>query len=192
MGFLKTLGKIGRIAAPIAASFIPGVGPLAAMAIGGGLGAADKKLSGGSWKDALISGGIGAGTGYLGAKIPGIGPSDGVVKNAVSGTANKALGQGGVKGALGSIAKKTGASILQNGLGGNTPPALSQVAMTAQPRPGQMPSQSAPYNPVFGPTFGPDQNNPNLANAINQGKMDAMNGGGMGMIPLQRRFGRMQ
>ena len=35
MGFWSSLGKIGKIAAPIAASFIPGVGPIAGKLLGG-------------------------------------------------------------------------------------------------------------------------------------------------------------
>jgi hypothetical protein len=55
-GFLKKLGKGILKVAPVAASFIPGVGPLAAGAIGGVSGALSKKLEGGSWGDALSKG----------------------------------------------------------------------------------------------------------------------------------------
>jgi hypothetical protein len=71
MGFWSKLGKIALKAAPIAAAFIPGVGPLASMAIGGATAAASKKAGGGSWKDALLAGGTGAAEGYG----RGIGPS---------------------------------------------------------------------------------------------------------------------
>lgn len=37
MGFFKTLGKIAKAAAPVAASFIPGVGPIAGAAVGAAL-----------------------------------------------------------------------------------------------------------------------------------------------------------
>ena len=40
MGFWGTLGKIGKAAAPIAASFIPGVGPVASKALSAGIGMA--------------------------------------------------------------------------------------------------------------------------------------------------------
>jgi len=55
-GFLKKLGKGILKVAPVAASFIPGIGPLAAGAIGGVSGALSKKLEGGSWGDALSKG----------------------------------------------------------------------------------------------------------------------------------------
>lgn len=86
MGFWGTLGKYALKAAPIAAAFIPGVGPLASMAIGGLSSAADTKLSGGSWKNALLSGGIGAGMGYAGGKVKGIGPSGKVAQGATQPT----------------------------------------------------------------------------------------------------------
>lgn len=57
--FFKKLKKIFKVAAPIAASFIPGVGPLGAAAIG----AAGGALGGGGLKGALlggISGGLGS------------------------------------------------------------------------------------------------------------------------------------
>jgi len=71
MGFWGKLGKIALKAAPIAAAFIPGVGPLASMAIAGGAGAASKKLEGGSWKQALGAGAMGAGTSALGSALSG-------------------------------------------------------------------------------------------------------------------------
>jgi hypothetical protein len=58
---------------------------------------------------------------------------------------------------------------------------------SAIPRPGMMPSDNEPYRSKFGRNFGPDQNNPNLANSINQGKMDARRSGGM-MQRLQRQY----
>jgi len=68
---MKKVGKVALKAAPIAAAFIPGVGPLASMAIGGLASGASKKLEGGSWKDSLISGGLGAATGYGASKVAG-------------------------------------------------------------------------------------------------------------------------
>jgi hypothetical protein len=106
MSFWGKLGRVALKAAPIAAGFIPGIGPLASMAIGGIAAGADKKLSGGSWRDALISGGIGAGTGYASGKLGdmttsrpgGIGPSNptAYIGRDVADTAARALGQGGV------------------------------------------------------------------------------------------------
>jgi|SRR6187402_1199405 len=94
MGFLSGLKKVGKIAlkaAPIAAAFIPGVGPLASMAISAGTSGLSKKLEGGSWKDSLLSAGIGGAAGYAGGKIPGIGPSTGTlakVKDVGAGVLN--------------------------------------------------------------------------------------------------------
>jgi hypothetical protein len=105
MGFWGKLGKGLLKAAPIAAAFIPGVGPLASMAIGAGTSALQKKISGGSWKDALKAGAVGGATGYLGAKVPvgagkGLSPSKGFWNTAKD------------------VAKKTGKSILAGGLTG--------------------------------------------------------------------------
>jgi hypothetical protein len=61
MSFWKKLGKIALKAAPIAANFIPMGGPLASMAIRGGIGAAAGAAGGGK-KGALIGGLMGAGT----------------------------------------------------------------------------------------------------------------------------------
>jgi hypothetical protein len=69
-GFFSKLGGILKVAAPIAASFIPGVGPMAAMAIGAAGNAAGTKMQGGSWGQALGGAALGAGmsaaTGGLG------------------------------------------------------------------------------------------------------------------------------
>src|SRR5262245_15440078 len=80
-GLGKGLVKVGKFAVP-AVLAATGVGAPLAAAAAGGLNTLDKKLSGGSWKDSLIQGGIGAGLGYAGAKIPGIGPSGKVVDAA--------------------------------------------------------------------------------------------------------------
>jgi hypothetical protein len=59
MSFWSKLGKGLLKVAPIAASFIPGVGPIMSAVRGGisaASAAADKKLSGGSWTDAAMSG----------------------------------------------------------------------------------------------------------------------------------------
>ena len=76
MGFWGGLGKILLKAAPIAAAFIPGVGPLASMAIGAGTGALSKKLEGGSGKDILMGAATGGLAGYgSGKAAKGLGPS---------------------------------------------------------------------------------------------------------------------
>jgi hypothetical protein len=69
MGFWSTLGKIGKVAAPIAAGAFGG--PAAAMAVSGGLNALDKKMHGGSWKSALGAGALGAAESYGASKLGG-------------------------------------------------------------------------------------------------------------------------
>ena len=126
MSFWGKLGQVALKAAPIAAGFIPGVGPLASMAIGGLAAGAGKKIEGGSWKDSLLSGGIGAGTGYLSGKLGdmttskpgGLGPSDPTkyVRDDIAKVATSGLGRSG----LGSKIAMTalGASPLLGLLGG--------------------------------------------------------------------------
>ena len=100
MGWGKPFSKKGwltkglKIAAPIAAAFIPGVGPLAAAAIGAGVGSLGGKSGGGGLKGALI-GGL---TGGLGGLAKGGIASAG----GLSGILGKAAGtplSGGLQGA---------------------------------------------------------------------------------------------
>ena len=92
--FLGKLGKILKTVAPIAVSFIPGIGPVAGAALGAGMGA----LSGGGLKGALI-GGISGGLGGAGAasKIGGT-----ILNKGASAVAQKALGDAIIGGALGA------------------------------------------------------------------------------------------
>lgn len=71
-GFFKGLGKGLLKVAPIAAAFIPGVGPLASMAIGAGTGALSGGINGGK-KGALIGGLMGGATGAAGSALKGAG-----------------------------------------------------------------------------------------------------------------------
>lgn len=216
MGFWKKLGSIALKAAPIAAAFIPGVGPLASMAINAGTSALSKKLAGGSWKDSLISGGIGAATGYgagkaLGA-IKGLGPSNpaSYVKNAVSSVENKALGKtsGGIGSSLGRVATSAlGGGNQQGGVPGATPPyvddgrngwqeqlggVLGQIGNTVANRRintpqnpnimynGAMSRAASGVMPQGGYSYDEDpsnqlnQNTPNLAQSIFQGRQEAL------------------
>jgi len=106
MGFKSIMKKVGKVAlkvAPYAAMAIPGVGVPLGMAISGAANAASKKASGGSWKDALISGGIGAGTAAIGGgALGGIGPSSSVVSKLGAGALGKTAGTG-VAGKVGGI-----------------------------------------------------------------------------------------
>jgi hypothetical protein len=76
-GFWSKLGGVLKFAAPIAASFIPGVGPLAAAAIAGGGSTAGSLLQGDSIGQALLSGGMGAASGYGARKLGGPRPMQG-------------------------------------------------------------------------------------------------------------------
>lgn len=64
MGFWKTLGKIGAIAAPIVAA--PFTGGASLAAIGALSGAAGGALNGGGWKGTLLGAGIGGATAGIG------------------------------------------------------------------------------------------------------------------------------
>ena len=103
--FLGKFGKILKAIAPIAVSFIPGIGPVAAAALGAGLGA----LGGGGIKGALlggISGGLGAGgLGGIGGKL-GTSIGGKVLGQAASSAAKNAIGQAVIQGALGTAAGK--------------------------------------------------------------------------------------
>ena len=84
------VANILKTVAPIAASFIPGIGPLAAAGIGAGIGA----LGGGGLKGALL-GGITSGAGnYLGAgnALSSLGSSG---SSGLSSAATKLAGSGG-------------------------------------------------------------------------------------------------
>jgi hypothetical protein len=188
MSFWGTLGKIALKVAPIAAAFIPGVGIPLAMAIGGATSAASKKIEGGSWKDALVAGGIGAGTSAVGAgALKGIGPTSGLLAKVGAGAAGKAAGTGAA-GMVGSVLGNYGKSALTNALtsspagGSNSMAATSGLGPTAIPR-----AQANPTGPNIGGTMprggygfqqNPmnqlNQNNPNLAQSIFQGREQAM------------------
>lgn len=115
MGFWKGLGKGLLKVAPIATAFIPGVGPLASMAIGAGTGAASGAVSGGG-KGALIGGLMGAGTGALGGaakagKLGNFGKSA-VGKTLINAGTNLAGGNG-------SNSVNTGGGLMQRLLSGD-------------------------------------------------------------------------
>lgn len=117
MSFWGSLGHILLKAAPIAALAIPGVGPLASMAIGGLASGAEKKLSGGSWTDALKAGGIGAGAGYVGGGgLSSIGPSSGALAKLTAGAGGKVAGTGW-EGTLGQGLSQMGQNALMSNPG---------------------------------------------------------------------------
>lgn len=93
--FLGKLGKLLKTIAPIAVSFIPGIGPVAGAALGAGLGA----LGGGGIKGAIL-GGISGGLGGAGAagKLGGT-----ILGNGASAVAQRALGDAVIGGAMGAV-----------------------------------------------------------------------------------------
>src|SRR5580765_4951806 len=120
MSFWSKLGKIGLAVAPYAAMAIPGVGIPLGMALQGGIAAAQSKASGGSWKNALISGGIGAAGAAVGAgALSKIGPSSGVAAKMLGGAAGKA--GLGTSGAIGKGLGTVGMQAANKALGGGPP-----------------------------------------------------------------------
>lgn len=101
---VKGIGKVARVAVPIAANFIPGVGPLAAAGIGAGVNALTK---GGSLGDKLKAGASGAALGY------GSGAVLGKIGGVPAGGA-----PGGVLGKIGGAIGKNPGKAAQIGLAG--------------------------------------------------------------------------
>ena len=144
--FLGKLGKILKAVAPIAVSFIPGIGPVAGAALGAGMGA----LSGGGLKGALI-GGISGGLGGAGAagKIGGT-----ILGKGASAVAQKALGDAIIGGALGAAtgqnplkaaAMAGGTTLLRGQFAPKTPPTTGTPQTTASDIPTAAPAtMSAP------------------------------------------------
>lgn len=112
--FLGKLGKILKKVAPIAISFIPGIGPVAGAALGAGMGA----LGGGGIKGALLGAATGAlgagGAGGMGAKL-GSNIGGKILGQTASAAAKNALGQAVIQGGLGTIG---GRDPLSSALGG--------------------------------------------------------------------------
>jgi hypothetical protein len=176
------------------------------MAIGAGAGAADKKLSGGSWGDALKAGAIGGATGYGAGKLSsGLSPSKGfwgrtgdVLKRSGSIFGSGEMGGGarsimpgehdwqknfpefgmnrggGWQDLLGSILNSGGRNS-QDTYGRGQEGGNNRVQ--AVPRQGQQGVSGfgrrmrAQLGPIMGAE---DQSNPNLANSIGAGRMDAI------------------
>jgi hypothetical protein len=158
MGFWKNFGKIALKVAPYAAMAIPGVGIPLGMALQGGLAAANSKVSGGSWKDALLAGGIGAGTGAVaGGALKGIGPSSGVGAKLLKGAAG--AGEAGKVGVLGKTLGDIGIN------------AATSKMSTPQSGP---PPQMGPLQSPIGPSSNPFGGfNSGLADSIAMGRQNA-------------------
>lgn len=89
---LKKAGKVALKAAPIAAAFIPGVGPLAAMGIGAAAGGASKAIEGKGLGGILGGAAMGSIPGAAKGALGGIGPSQGFMSRMFG------PGSAGVKG----------------------------------------------------------------------------------------------
>lgn len=148
MGFWGSLGKgllkVAKVAAPIVLG-ATGVGLPAAMAVGGGLNALDKKVSGGSWGDTLKSGLMGAGTSALGG-MAGKGAS-GFIKSLGSKLAGNAI-KNRIQGGAGSMREQ---------VGNITGPSLNDFS------PGIMPSK------IFGSNMGMEYGPTAPSSALNMG-----------------------
>lgn len=196
MAFWSKLGKgllkVGKVAAPIALG-MTGVGLPAAMAVSGGLNALDKKVSGGSWKDALKSGAMGAGMAAAGAGAGKLGGWAGKfgkmgkaaadptgVRGAVEGVAKRAMApqQSAFQRIMGNIG--TGARTAQDvagavgamrgamGGGGYRTPPFNPNGAGIMGGAGAMRTQRGMAMPRM------DQRAPNLAYAIQRGRNEAM------------------
>ena len=101
----KSIGKVLKKVAPLiitaAVAAIPGVGPIAAGMIGSGLGTL---VQGGSFKDAIISAGIGGITAGIAPSVGDIGAQalGGMAQSAVAGGDMKDILTGGAIGAAGA------------------------------------------------------------------------------------------
>lgn len=136
-GFFKKFKRFASMALPIAASFIPGIGPVAAAALGAGGGL----LGGGGLRGALLGGltsGIGAGlAGGASSSLAGtaLGRLESSISGALSpiGSAIKgglsSLGSG-VSGALDGIGNATGLSDIYNSASGTLSNAAGGISDT--------------------------------------------------------------
>ena len=185
-GFLKGLGKgalkVASKAAP-ALSFVPG-----GNFINAGVSALDTKVNkGGSWKDALKSGLTSAAMGGLGSKIPGINKIPGLGKGLSPSSE-------GMKATLGGVLKQAGKDFLGSnpletannvrdvvgsvrGRGNNDySPNRGDRAVSGQPSRGRRIPNYGGRMRGIGPSvlMQRDQNFPNLAEALNAGRQQAM------------------
>lgn len=118
----NVVGKIADIALPIAASFIPGVGPVLGAAIGSGV---SSVAQGRSLKDTLMRAGLTAATAgimdktglssAIGGALSGGGGAAGSAAGSTLGSGVSGLGSA-VSGALGSAIGQAGNQIIVNGV----------------------------------------------------------------------------
>ena len=132
-GFFKKLKKIAKVVLPIAVSFIPGIGPVAAAALSG-LGTA---ALGGSLKESLLAGAAGALGTAKGMQLAGnIGKSLNTAIPGLStlGLSNQVLGAGVLGGATsGLMGKNIVKGALTAGLTSYAAPKVAEYLNTAVP-----------------------------------------------------------
>jgi hypothetical protein len=179
MGFWGTLGKGLLKAAPIAASFIPGVGPIAGMAIGAGTRALSNKLEGRNPLAGAIEGGMagyGAGKGLGPSKLPmgAQGPmQSGGWQQKLGGILG---GGGGQQQGGGGFQQMLMDQFMRGGYGGD----MRQQSQPQGPFMRDFPQQSVPqgqrYPQQGGPAIyrGQQMRTPNLSNPIEQGRMEGL------------------
>lgn len=148
-GIFGSIFKVFKKIAPIAVSFIPGIGPVAGAALGAGMGA----LGGGGIKGALLGGVTGAlgagGASGIGAKL-GTDIGGKVLGSAASAAAKNALGQAAIQGTLGAIA---GRDPLSSALGGAAQGYFQTPRTTGTPTTTTAPATAAPASaPAAAPT----------------------------------------
>lgn len=103
------IGKIFAKVAPIAAAFIPGVGPLASAALAAGA----SKLTGGSWGDALKAGALSGLGSVAGGAFSSAFPET-AASIGMGGASGLASGMGDASGAAGAGADSSWTSLLDN------------------------------------------------------------------------------
>lgn len=152
-GLLGGLGRVLKIAAPIAAMAIPAVGPMAAMAIAGGGTALGSKMSGDSWASSLGQGALSAGIGGVGKSLAtggGFNPFNngaGQAMNNGMSAASLPLGSGAGQ----TMASKAGAMNIPSAAGG--PSWLSGAKQAGQSMMTNMATSQAGFegnNPMIG------------------------------------------
>jgi hypothetical protein len=175
MGFKSVMKKVGKVAlkaAPIAAMFIPGVGPLASMAISAASNAASKKIEGGSWKSALGAGAIGAATGYGAGAIKSAADAAKIAKTAGGLAPSASVGEKIATTAVKAAPKVSALGKVMNGV--NTGMNIASPVMSAIQSAGSAPSSgnSKSSSSGIGPTPGvytPYQ--PDANSAVNRGRL---------------------
>lgn len=126
--FGNDVGQVLDVAAPVATAFIPGVGPVAAAAMGAGLGAANQGLGKGGTTETALMGGVMGGIGAYG----GSGLAEGLAGSATAAAPTATTGLTPTATAGANLGTGTIADVAANLPGTATMPAVD-VATTALP-----------------------------------------------------------